>query len=98
MPEPVKDERLQRLQSLLSGCQAQFAEGLVGRSIEVLVDKAGRHPGQLVGRSPWLQPVIVDEKAGRIGDIVEVRIAAARPNSLLSEGVLTEDGSANANV
>ena len=85
--ETVKDERLQRLQALLSEQQAAFAQSLVGRRIGLLIEKPGRHPGQMVGRSPWLQPVIVDEKAGGIGDIVEVRITRAPANTLFAEPV-----------
>ena len=54
--------------------QRDFAAGMVGRTIDLLIEKPGRQPGQRVGRSPWLQPVIVDETAGEIGDIVRVRI------------------------
>ena len=82
--EAVKDERLQRLQALLSRQQSAFAEGLVGRSIDLLIEKPGRRAGQIVGRSPWLQPVIVDETAGEIGDIVQVRITQAAANSLFA--------------
>ncbi|HRP79080.1 MAG TPA: TRAM domain-containing protein, partial [Aquamicrobium sp.] len=53
--------------------------------MDVLVEKPGRQPGQIVGRSPWLQPVIVDETAGEIGDIVRVRITKTGPASLFSE-------------
>ena len=77
VPEAVKDERLQRLQALLAEQQQEFAASLVGREIDLLIEKPGREAGQLVGRSPWLQPVIVDEKAGEIGDIVKVRITGA---------------------
>jgi tRNA-2-methylthio-N6-dimethylallyladenosine synthase len=48
----------------------------------VLLEKPGREPGQLIGRSPWLQSVIVDASAGKIGDIVDVTITRAGPNSL----------------
>jgi tRNA-2-methylthio-N6-dimethylallyladenosine synthase len=85
--EHVKDERLQALQALLAGQQAAFAASLVGREMDLLVEKPGRNAGQRVGRSPWLQPVIVDESAGEIGDIVRVRITKANPNSLFSEPV-----------
>jgi tRNA-2-methylthio-N6-dimethylallyladenosine synthase len=78
----VKDERLQRLQAMLLEHQRQFALSLVGRDIDLLVEKPGREAGQKVGRSPWLQPVIVDEKAGEIGDIVRVRINRAGSHSL----------------
>lgn len=85
--EEVKDERLQRLQALLSDQQREFTESLVGKSMSTLIEKPGRHAGQLVGRSPWLQPVIVDEKAGGIGDVVSVRITRAGSNSLFAEGL-----------
>ena len=65
VPEDEKSERLQRLQALLTEQQAGFAASLVGREIDLLVEKPGRQPGQHVGRSPWLQPVIVDEGVGR---------------------------------
>jgi tRNA-2-methylthio-N6-dimethylallyladenosine synthase len=82
VPEPEKDERLQRLQALLAEQQREFAVSLVGREVDMLIEKPGREPGQQVGRSPWLLPVIVDEKAGEIGDIVKVRITKAGRNSL----------------
>jgi tRNA-2-methylthio-N6-dimethylallyladenosine synthase len=85
VPEAVKDERLQRLQAVLAKHQRDFAVGLVGKTIDLLVEKPGRQPGQRVGRSPWLQPVIVDEKAGEIGDIIRVRITRAGPASLFAE-------------
>ena len=83
--EAVKAERLQALQELLTSQQQAFAQDCVGRTIGLLIEKPGRNPGQRVGRSPWLQPVIVDEKAGEIGDIVQVRITSAGPNSLFAE-------------
>jgi tRNA-2-methylthio-N6-dimethylallyladenosine synthase len=87
VPELVKDERLQRLQELLTRQQAEFAAGLVGRTVSVLIEKPGRNPGQRVGRSPWLQPVVLDEKAGDIGSIIDVRITHAGPNSLFGESL-----------
>ena len=62
----VKNERLQRLQALLAEQQSAFVE-CAGRQdhFDALIEKPGRQAGQIVGRSPWLQPVIVDEKAGR---------------------------------
>jgi tRNA-2-methylthio-N6-dimethylallyladenosine synthase len=80
--EQVKDERLQRLQTLLVEQQQAFTVSMVGRTMPTLIEKPGRQAGQRVGRSPWLQPVIVDEKAGGIGDIIEVRITEAGYNSL----------------
>ncbi|HWT57544.1 MAG TPA: tRNA (N6-isopentenyl adenosine(37)-C2)-methylthiotransferase MiaB [Rhizobium sp.] len=83
--EAVKDERLQRLQALLVKQQQDFGLSLVGRTIGTLIEKPGRQAGQKVGRSPWLQPVIVDEKAGEIGDIIQVRITKTGYNSLFAE-------------
>ena len=85
--EQVKDERLQRLQALINEQQAGFVNSLVGKSFDVLIDKPGRQPGQIVGKSPWLQHVILDENAGQIGDIVPVRITRAAFNSLFAEAV-----------
>ncbi|WP_395448434.1 tRNA (N6-isopentenyl adenosine(37)-C2)-methylthiotransferase MiaB [Aminobacter sp. UC22_36] len=85
--EKIKDVRLQRLQQLITQQQHAFADGLVGMTISTLIEKPGREPGQIVGRSPWLQPVIVDEKAGEIGDIVDVRITKTGTNSLFAEAV-----------
>ncbi|MER9298293.1 tRNA (N6-isopentenyl adenosine(37)-C2)-methylthiotransferase MiaB [Mesorhizobium sp. M0621] len=85
VPETVKDERLQRLQALLVKQQQDFGLSLVGSTIGTLIEKPGRQSGQKVGRSPWLQPVIVDEKAGEIGDIIQVRITKTGYNSLFAE-------------
>jgi len=84
--EAVKDERLQRLQALLGEQLRDFNAGMAGRTMDLLIEKPGRRPGQRVGRSPWLQPVIVDETVGEIGDIVSVRITATG-NSLFAEPV-----------
>jgi tRNA-2-methylthio-N6-dimethylallyladenosine synthase len=85
LPEHVKDERLQRLQALLAEHQQAFTESRVGMRFDVLIEKPGRRPGQKAGRSPWLQPVIVDETAGEIGDIVPVRIARMEGTTLFAE-------------
>ncbi len=90
VPDNVKDERLQRLRALLNEQQVAFMRDLVGQTIGILLEKPGRKPGQLVGRSPWLQPVIVDEKSGNIGDIIEVRVADVGANSLFAEAVTAD--------
>ncbi|MFZ2101664.1 MAG: tRNA (N6-isopentenyl adenosine(37)-C2)-methylthiotransferase MiaB [Oricola sp.] len=86
VPEEVKSERLAALQALLAEQQADFMKGLEGKTISVLLEKPGREPGQIAGRSPWLHPVVCDENVGEIGDIVNVRISKASVNSLLAEG------------
>jgi tRNA-2-methylthio-N6-dimethylallyladenosine synthase len=85
VPEEVKSERLERLQALLYSQQRAFQESLEGTVMDVLLEKPGRIEGQLVGRSPWLLPVIVDAKASKIGDIIKVRITATGTNSLHGE-------------
>ena len=87
VPEDVKSERLARLQARLGEHQRRFFEDCVGRSIDLLLEKPGRHDGQLIGRSPWLQPVIVDANPSEIGNSIAVRITHAGSNSLFAERV-----------
>jgi tRNA-2-methylthio-N6-dimethylallyladenosine synthase len=82
VPDPVKAERLQALQELLQAQQTAFNAAMHGRTMDVLLEKPGRKPGQLVGRSPWLQAVHVDAPADVIGAIVPVRIESIGANSL----------------
>jgi tRNA-2-methylthio-N6-dimethylallyladenosine synthase len=85
VPEEVKAERLERLQALLLKQQAEFAKSCVGKVIDLLLEKPGRMPGQIIGRSPWLQSVNVDAKTSQIGDIIQVRISGTGPNSLFAD-------------
>jgi len=80
--EAVKDERLARLNALLETQQSAFNARQVGRVLPVLFEKPGRHPGQIIGRSPYLQSVHVTAPDRLIGEIVPVRIASAARNSL----------------
>jgi tRNA-2-methylthio-N6-dimethylallyladenosine synthase len=82
LPEPVKTERLAALQALLQEQQRAFNDVSVGSVMPVLFEKPGRHEGQLVGRSPYLQPVHADAPPDRIGAILPVRIVGVRSNSL----------------
>ena len=82
VPEPEKERRLQELQALLRAQQARFNAGCVGLTLPVLFTGPGRHPGQIVGRSPFLQPVHVTGPTELIGKEIPVRIVAALPNSL----------------
>ncbi|PWL19467.1 tRNA (N6-isopentenyl adenosine(37)-C2)-methylthiotransferase MiaB [Falsochrobactrum shanghaiense] len=83
--EAVKDERLQRLQALLSEQQYAFQDSMIGRKMDVLLEKPGRFPGQMVGRSPWLLPAIVENNADAVGDIIHVQITATGTNSLIAQ-------------
>jgi tRNA-2-methylthio-N6-dimethylallyladenosine synthase len=81
--EPAEaDERLQRLQALLTGQQRATQAGMVGRTVQVLFEKAGREPGQIAGKSDYLHAVHVDGPDHLIGQIAAVEIVEARPNSL----------------
>jgi tRNA-2-methylthio-N6-dimethylallyladenosine synthase len=82
VPEPVKAERLAELQELLQRQQRAFNDAAIGRTMPVLFEKPGRHEGQLVGRSPYLQPVHADAAPDRVGAILPVHIIGVRSNSL----------------
>jgi tRNA-2-methylthio-N6-dimethylallyladenosine synthase len=82
VPEPVKTERLARLQALLAAQQAAFNAGKVGSVMDVLFEKPGKRPGQVAGKSPWLQAVQIDAPASLLGEVVPVRIDALGSNSL----------------
>ncbi len=82
VPEPVKTERLHRLQAAIERHQARFNASCVGKTFDVLFEKAGKRPGQIVGRSPWLQPVHVMAPSSLIGEVVSVTVDAVRTNSL----------------
>jgi tRNA-2-methylthio-N6-dimethylallyladenosine synthase len=82
VPEPDKDRRLQALQALLRDQQAAFNKNCVGLDLPVLFTGPGRHPGQIAGRSPFLQPVHLSGSASLIGTESMVRIVANHSNSL----------------
>jgi tRNA-2-methylthio-N6-dimethylallyladenosine synthase len=86
--EAVKDERLQRLQALLTQQQFAFNASQVGKTLPVLFERNGRHPGQILGRSPYLQAVHADGPDRLIGQIVPVRITSSAMNSITGDLVL----------
>ena len=85
VPEEVKTERLHALQALLWEQQAQFNASKVGKTIPVLVTGKGRNPGQMHGRSPWMQAVHFDAPENLAGQIIEVKVAGATLNSLAGD-------------
>ena len=105
LAETEKDDRLQRLQDAIEQQQAAFMARCVGMTLDVLFDKPGRQSGQIVGRSPYLQPVPVIGPTSLIGEIAPVTVIEVRTNSLfgtlvnarqpaapaLAEAILTED-------
>ncbi|MFG1416692.1 tRNA (N6-isopentenyl adenosine(37)-C2)-methylthiotransferase MiaB [Xanthobacter sp. V0B-10] len=82
VPEEVKSARLAILQKELEASKAAFDAACRGRTFDILLEKPGRQPGQLIGRSPYLQSVVVNDPPARIGDIVTVTITDVGPNSL----------------
>ena len=84
----VADERLQRLQALLTEQQRAAQQAMVGQEVGVLYEKPGRLPGQMAGKSDHLHAVHVHDPAASIGDLVRVRITATGPNSLAGERIV----------
>jgi len=83
--EATKDRRLQEIQALLLEQQAEFNASKTGETVPVLFTGPGRRPGQLSGRSPWLQPVHVAGDASLVGRVAPVRILTGQPYSLHGE-------------
>jgi tRNA-2-methylthio-N6-dimethylallyladenosine synthase len=81
----VADERLQRLQALLTEQQRAAQDSMVGREVSVLFEKAGRLAGQLVGKSEYLHAVHVQAPEHLMGQIARVKIVESGPNSLKGE-------------
>jgi tRNA-2-methylthio-N6-dimethylallyladenosine synthase len=82
VPEKTASTRLQRLQALLDSQAAAFNAASVGAIMPVLLERPGRHPGQLMGRTPYLQAVHVDGEGLLIGDLIPVEIMRRHPHSL----------------
>jgi tRNA-2-methylthio-N6-dimethylallyladenosine synthase len=82
LPEEVKVERLTRIQAELEKVQSAFNRSCIGRSFSVLLDRQGRKDGQLLGRSPYMQPVHVTAGPEMMGEVLDLRITAAYRNSL----------------
>jgi tRNA-2-methylthio-N6-dimethylallyladenosine synthase len=80
--ETIKSERLGRLQQAIDASQAKFNRSCLGRTYDVLFEREGRHAGQLVGRSPYLQPVQAIAPKSLIGAIAAVTISEIGSNSL----------------
>ena len=81
----VMDERLQRLQALLNEQQYAFNQQTVGRKTDILLERQGKLDGQLIGKTPWLQSVHVISPDLAIGDLVEIDVTQAGPNSLTGQ-------------
>ena len=87
----VMDDRLQRLQARLAEHSLAFNRATIGKDTRILIDRRGRLPGQMIGKSPWLQSVFV-ETGATIGEMLDVTVTQALPNSL--GGVLRQKAAA----
>jgi len=86
VPADVIDDRLQRLQARLAEHSLAFNKATIGKRVTALIDRKGRLPGQMIGKSPWLQSVFVETEA-KIGEMVEVTVTQALPNSVGGEAL-----------
>jgi tRNA-2-methylthio-N6-dimethylallyladenosine synthase len=87
VPLQTASDRLQELQAMLNQQQHDFNKNCIGKAMDVLLEKPGKRPDQLIARSPWLQSVILNASVGKVGDIVRVTISQAGPNSLVGVSV-----------
>jgi tRNA-2-methylthio-N6-dimethylallyladenosine synthase len=87
VPAAVMDERLQRLQALIGAQAHAFNRASEGLQMPVLIERDGKKPGQRLGKSPWLQSVLVESEVPH-GTLLDVQIVAGGPNSL--QGVVAE--------
>ncbi len=85
VPEAVKAARLAALQALLAKQARAFNASKVGATVPVLFAEPGRKPGQIVGKTPWLQSVYADGDPRLIGRILDVRLTEGHANSLAGE-------------
>ena len=79
------DERLVRLQELIDSQQSAFNKAMIGNTVDVLFERAARNPGQIVGRTAYLQPAHVFASPDIIGQVLPVSIGSLERYSLLGE-------------
>ena len=81
IPREIMDDRIHRLQERINVHRLAFNQSKVGTDTQVLIERKGKHDGQMIGRSPWLQSVHVETRAAP-GEIVDVTLVSAGPNSM----------------
>jgi tRNA-2-methylthio-N6-dimethylallyladenosine synthase len=89
VPTVVMDERLARLQELIDSQQAAFNAAMVGHTVDVLFERSARNPGQIVGRTPYLQPLHVMAAPDIVGEVLPVAVTARESYSLFGDIVAT---------
>lgn len=90
IPNEVKSDRLQQLQSVLNEHQKEFNLASVGQKIRLLIERKGRHEGHLSGRSPYMQSVTVEGNDRLIGQVVDVVIESGHANGVRAR-ILTDE-------
>ena len=85
LPDDVATDRLHRMQALLGEQQRATQESMIGRTVKVLFEKAGRESGQMIGKSEYLHAVFAQTDDVAIGDLRDVRIIKSERNSLGGE-------------
>jgi tRNA-2-methylthio-N6-dimethylallyladenosine synthase len=96
VPNEVADDRLQRLQALITEQMRAFNAAKIGQTFDVLFTAKGRNEGQILGRSPWLQSVHVEGPEHLIGQLAKVTIIGTMPNSLTGQLVSAKEASVHA--
>lgn len=91
VPEAIKEQRLASLQQLLGAQERAFDRSKADAEIPVLLERPGRRPGQVVGRSPWMQAVVVEAPEQTIGRIVRCRVSGFGAHSLFAEIACDDD-------
>ncbi|MBA4748685.1 MAG: tRNA (N6-isopentenyl adenosine(37)-C2)-methylthiotransferase MiaB [Sphingopyxis sp.] len=89
--DDVMDDRLQRLQAVINRHQHAFNEASVGVRTQLLLERTGKLDGQLLGKTPWLQSAHVIAPGLAIGDMIDVTLTAAGPNSLTAQPLQLQD-------
>ncbi len=91
VPEDIKNERLYRLQDLLNAQQLSFNQSFIGKTLNVLFERDGKHEGQLIGKTPYLQSIYVKANQRLKGQILETKITQAKQNGLAGDLILVQD-------
>lgn len=91
IPEEIKETRLAILQNVLMDKQRAFNETMIGKTLHILFERKGRHQGQILGKSPYMQSVHVQGASTVLGQILPVKIQAAANNSLTGELVMSHN-------
>ena len=89
VPDDVKEKRMHRLMKTISAQQLRFNQSKLQTVQPVLIDRLGKKPGQVIGKTPWMQSVVLENAVDRMGTLVDVRIDEAYELSLKGELTLS---------